>query len=142
MMLEQEEKAAEVLAKLVEKVAEKGEAILGALEKIIYLEKSGILDELVSYAELITGLRKLPEEMMEADVQDVLSKNLEIVLSLALSIDDEMIQRVEKIVEAFRQAKDFEPVGFTGAMRAMRDPEVQKALGFLIAFARNLGKNL
>ncbi len=142
MMLDREEKAAEVLAKLVERIAEDGEAILGAMEKLIYLEKSGILDELVSYAEILAGLRKLPEEMVEADVQDVLSKNLELILSLALSIDEEMIYRVERIVEAFKQARDFEPVGFTGAMKAMRDPEVQKALGFLLAFFKNLGRNL
>ncbi len=142
MMLDREEKAAEVLAKLVERIAEDGEAILGAMEKLIYLEKSGILDELISYAEILAGLRKLPEEMVEADVQDVLSKNLELILSLALSIDEEMIYRVERIVEAFKQARDFEPVGFTGAMKAMRDPEVQKALGFLLAFFKNLGRNL
>ena len=34
------------------------------------------------------------------------------------------------------------PVGLFGAMRAMRDPEVQRALGFLIGFAREFGKNL
>jgi uncharacterized protein YjgD (DUF1641 family) len=34
------------------------------------------------------------------------------------------------------------PVGLIGAMRALRDPDVQRALGFLLAFAKQFGHSL
>lgn len=141
-MADYESEAAEVLTKLMERLAQNGDAILNALDKLVYLENSGVLDELVELSGIVLGLRKLPEEFLDKDVQDVLTKNLELILSLALSVDDEVISQLEKVVEAFKKTKEFEPAGITGALKASRDQDVQKALGFLLAFAKNLGRSL
>lgn len=142
MMADYESRAAEVLTKLMERLAQNGDAILDALDKLVYLENSGVLDELVELSGIILGLKRLPEEFLDKDVQDVLTKNLELILSLALSVDDEVISQVEKIIEAFKKTKEFEPVGITGALKASRDRDVQKALGFLLAFAKNVGRSI
>lgn len=142
MIADYESKAADVLTKMMEKLAENGDALLSALDKLIYLEKSGILNELVAMSEMILGIKKIPEEFLDEDVQEMASKNMELLLSLALSVDDDMIRYVEKMIDAFKKTKDSEPVGITGVLKAMRDPDVQKALGFMIAFAKNLGKNI
>ena len=142
MMADYETKAADVLMRLMEKLAENGDAIISAVDKLIYLENSGVLDELVEMSGAVLALKKLPEEFLDDDVQEVATKNLEILLTLALSVDDEMIKMVEKLVEAFKKTKEFEPVGITGVLRSVRDPDVQNALGFLLAFAKNLGRSI
>ncbi|WP_202318491.1 DUF1641 domain-containing protein [Archaeoglobus neptunius] len=142
MIADFETKAADVLTRMMEKLAENGDAILAAMDKLIYLERNGILDELVNFSEMVPGIRKLPEEFLDEDVQDVATKNLELILSLALSVDDEMIQQVEKLIDAFKKTREFEPAGLTGALKALRDPDVQRALGFMLAFAKNLGKSI
>ncbi|MEM2070800.1 MAG: DUF1641 domain-containing protein, partial [Archaeoglobaceae archaeon] len=85
---------------------------------------------------------KLPEEFLDKDTQEIAVKNIELLLSLAVSVDDETIKFVEKLVDAFKKSKDFKPTGITGALKALRDPDVQKALGFLLEFAKNLGNKL
>ena len=135
-------KAADVLMRLMEKLAENGDAIISAMDKLIYLENSGVLDELVEMSGAVLAIRKLPEEFLDEDVREVVTKNLEMLLTVALSVDEGMIKRVEKLVEAFKKAKDFEPVGVTGALKSLRDPDVQNALGFLLAFAKNLGQSI
>lgn len=142
MIADYENKAADVLMRLMEKLAENGDAIISAMDKLIYLENSGVLDELVEMSGMVAGIKLLPEEFLDKDVQDLMSKNLELILTLATAVDDEMIVNLEKMIEAFKKAKEFEPAGLTGALKAMRDPEVQKALGFMLAFAKNLGRTL
>ncbi|MEM2023071.1 MAG: DUF1641 domain-containing protein [Archaeoglobaceae archaeon] len=142
MIANYEAKAADVLAKMMEKLAEDGDAILKAMDKLVYLEKSGVLDELLEASNLLLAIKKLPEEFLDKDTQEIAVKNIELLLSLAVSVDDETIKFVEKLVDAFKKSKDFKPTGITGALKALRDPDVQKALGFLLEFAKNLGNKL
>jgi uncharacterized protein YjgD (DUF1641 family) len=52
----------------------------------------------------------------------------------------EVIARVGRaVVVAVREVK---PVGMMGLWRALRDPEIQRAAGFLIAMARRFGQEL
>lgn len=142
MIADYETKAAEILSKLMEKLAESGDAILRAFDRLIYLENSGILSELVDISGALLAMKKMPEEFIDDEMEKIATKNLEILLTLVLSVDDEMIERVEKIVEAFKNTREFEPVGIAGALKHLRDPDVQHALGFLLAFAKNLGRRI
>ncbi len=142
MIANYETKAADVLAKMMEKLAEDGDAILKAMDKLVYLEKSGVLDELLEASNLLLAIKKLPEEFLDENTQEIAVKNIELLLSLAVSVDDETIKFVEKLVDAFKKSKDFKPAGVTGALKALRDPDTQKALGFLLEFAKNLGSKL
>lgn len=49
---------------------------------------------------------------------------------------------VSQLAAALAEPGDSKPVGMWGAMKALRDPDVQRALGFLLAIARQFGKNL
>lgn len=49
---------------------------------------------------------------------------------------------VSQLASALAAPGETTPVGVWGAMRALRDPAVQRALGFLLAVARQFGKNL
>ncbi len=142
MSADYETKAAEVLTKLMGKLAENGDAILRAVDKLVYLENSGVLDELVDISGAVLAMKKLPEEFIDEDVQEVATKNLEILLTLALSVDNEMMATVENVLEAFKKTKEFEPAGIVGALKYLRDSDVQYALGFLLAFAKNLGQRI
>jgi uncharacterized protein YjgD (DUF1641 family) len=143
MMVEQtEDKAAEILYIMMEKLAEDGEYILSAMDKLVYLEKSGILDEVLKLSEIALAMSKMPEEMLDKDVQEVATKNLELLLTLALSVDDSMIKRLNSFIEAFKETEEFDSVGIKGMLMSMRDPDVQKALGYLLTLAKNLGKKL
>jgi len=142
MVSDYETKAAETLAKLMEKLAENGDAVIRAVDKLIYLENSGTLDELLNLAEIAVGFKKLPEEFLDKELREVVSKNIELLLSLALSVDDETIKMVEKLLEALKKAKDFSPAGLTGMLKAMRDPDVQRAFGFFLTFAKSFGSKI
>jgi len=142
MSADYETKAAEVLTKLMGKLAENGDAILRAVDKLVYLENSGVLDELVDISGAVLAMKRLPEEFIDEDVQEVATKNLEILLTLALSVDNEMMATVENVLEAFKKTKEFEPAGIVGALKYLRDSDVQYALGFLLAFAKNLGQRI
>lgn len=142
MIADYEAKAAEVLTKLMEKLAENGDAILKAVDKLIYLENSGVLDELVDMSGAILAMKRLPEEFIEEDVQEVAARNLEFLLTLALSVDEEVIAIAENVLEAFKKTKKFKPAGIVRALKYLRDPDVQYVLGFLLAFAKNLGQRI
>lgn len=49
---------------------------------------------------------------------------------------------VSQLASALADPGAAQPVGMWGAMKALRDPDVQRALGFLLAIARQFGKNL
>lgn len=126
----------------MEKLAENGDAILKAVDKLIYLENSGVVDKLVDMSGAVHAKKRLPEEFIDKDVQEVATRNLEFLLTLALSVDDEIVATVENVLEAFKKTKEFEPAGIVGALKYLRDADVQYALGFLLAFAKNLGQKI
>ncbi len=141
-MSELDSAAADVLYKLTTKLAEDGDAILRAIDKLVWLEKSGVLDELIKLAERSLGLLNLQDELLDEESVEVAMKNIELLLTVALATDERTIKVVEKLVEAFKETEDFQPVGMVAALKALRDPDVQKALGFLLTFAKNFGKKL
>ncbi len=49
---------------------------------------------------------------------------------------------VSQLASALAQPGAAPPVGMWGALRALRDDDVQRALGFILAVARAFGKNL
>jgi hypothetical protein len=49
---------------------------------------------------------------------------------------------VSQLAAALADPGPARPVGMWGALKALRDPDVQRALGFLLAVARQFGKNL
>ncbi len=141
-MTKQDEKVADTLYEIMGKLAESGDAVINAFDKLVYLEKSGVLDQLVRLSELMLSFSKLPDELLDSETVEVAMKNIELLLTLALSVDERTIKTVENLIKAFKETEEFEAVGIAGSLKALRDEDVQKALGFLIAFAKNFGRKL
>lgn len=49
---------------------------------------------------------------------------------------------VSQLAEALASSGDAQPVGTWGLLKALRDPDVQRALGFGLAIARSFGRQL
>jgi len=49
---------------------------------------------------------------------------------------------VSRLAAALAEPGDAKPVGTWGLLRALRDPDVQRAVGFLLAVAREFGRHL
>ncbi|MEM3762778.1 MAG: DUF1641 domain-containing protein, partial [Archaeoglobaceae archaeon] len=81
-------------------------------------EKSGNLDAIIGFASLI----KI--------VQD--------------SISDTVVDRTSEILSNLGLLCEREPqlVGLIGLIRALRDPDVKKAIGILLNIAKELGKQI
>lgn len=69
------------------------------------------------------------------------------VAGLASLIESKMLEPtalavISQLAAALAHPGEAPPAGLWSAMRALREPEVQRALGFLLAVARQFGKNL
>jgi uncharacterized protein YjgD (DUF1641 family) len=87
-------------------------------------------------------------EFMQAALTDEMVRSLagrvETLASVAL--DSETIVAAEILGQSFRETRS-DPaaagsVGLFGAARKARDPDIERALGFLLVLARHLGKNM
>lgn len=69
------------------------------------------------------------------------------VNGLAALVESKMLEPstlavISRLAAALADTGDVKPVGMWGMMRALRDPDVQRAVGFLLAIARELGRHL
>ncbi len=130
----------EEIEPIIKKLAENRSEIIEAIDKLVWLEKSGNLDALLGFSALI----KIVQDMISDSVVD---KNAEMISNLGLLsakfTNDRVLMLLNAIGDAIcRCEKEPEPIGLMGLMKALREPEVQKALGMLINIARELGKSL
>ncbi|WP_202318412.1 DUF1641 domain-containing protein [Archaeoglobus neptunius] len=128
------------LEPLIRKIAENIEHISEAIDKLVWLEKSGNLDALLGFSALI----KLVQDSISDAVVD---RNMEMLTNIGLLSTKFTSDRALMLLNALGDAicrceREPEPVGVVGLMKALREPEVQKALGMLLNIARELGKNV
>jgi uncharacterized protein YjgD (DUF1641 family) len=59
-------------------------------------------------------------------------------------LDPEAVGVVSSAANALVESRNqtIEPVGLIGMMKALRDPDLQNAIGFLMSFGKQFGKNL
>lgn len=57
-------------------------------------------------------------------------------------LDAKALAVISRLADALAESGDAQPIGTWGLLRSMRDPDVQRALGFLVAIARDLGRHL
>jgi len=57
-------------------------------------------------------------------------------------LDPSALAVVSQLAAALAEPTTVRPVGAWGALKALRDPDVQRALGFLLGVARQFGQNL
>jgi uncharacterized protein YjgD (DUF1641 family) len=135
-----EEETVKQLEPLLKKIAENQEQLIEAIDKLVWLEKSGNLDALLGFSALI--------KIVQDSISDaVVERNMEMVSNIGLISTKFTSDRALVLLNALGDAicrceKEPEPVGMVGLMKALREPEVQKALGMLLNIARELGKNI
>ncbi len=125
---------------VAKKIEENKEAILNAIEKLVWLEKSGNLDAIIGFASLI--------KIFQDSISDtVVDKTSEIASNLGLLsakfTNDRTLALLNAIGDAIcRCEKEPQPIGLLGLIKALRDPEVKKTIGMLVNIAKELGKQI
>jgi len=121
---------------------ERAAALEKALDLVVKLDEMGVLEVVdeVLQPEVIGYLMKYimhPGLLKAAD-------RLDLVLDALGRVDIEaatkQVELLNKAVKAVPEKA--EPVGIGGLLGALRDPDVQRGLGFLVEFLRNLGRAL
>ncbi len=125
---------------LQKKIDENEEVLARAIDKLVWLEKSGSLDALIGFSALIKVLQ-------DSISDEVVLKNAELINNLGLISAKFTNERALMLLNAIGDAicrceKEPEPVGLTGLLAALRDPDVKIALGMLVNILKELGKNL
>jgi len=127
-------KVVEAVYEIIEKVVENHEEILDAIDKLLLLERRGVIDEIVKISELRPQLD--PEEIPK------IAERFDLLLKILMSVDERVLKVLKKFLEAFEESMIYEQMGIMDAMRAIRDPDVQKAIGFALTLAKNFGKRI
>ena len=130
----------EELEPIVKKISDNKEELIRAIDKLVWLEKSGNLDALLGFSALI--------KIVQDSISDaVVDRNVEVLANLGLISTKFTSDRALMLFNALGDAicrceKEPEPIGLLGLLKALREPEVKKALGMLVNIARELGKNI
>jgi uncharacterized protein YjgD (DUF1641 family) len=127
----QEEKTVEALSAIVEHI----DVIKELVNTLFEFKRSGVLDDLLNIA---ASLRFLTEGLLTRDFMEKVGKLQEVALIAGTNLAMDS-SKVDCLTYALAAAEDVKPVGLFGLLSALRDPEVQKGLGFLIAVLKKLG---
>ncbi|MFB6185011.1 MAG: DUF1641 domain-containing protein [Haloarculaceae archaeon] len=133
--------ATDDLAKLGESTGENAADLADAIEGMARLQRSGTLDDLLALADAVAlGSAALDDEM----VTQLAATGSRLGELADVAADDDVADTLETLLEALGEAGDEEPttVGALGLLGALRDPEVKRGMGFLVAVARALGRDV
>lgn len=121
---------------------ERAEALEKTLDLLVRAKDMGLLDAAndVLEPEVLGGLAKV---ILSPGLLSLLDRLDEITEILARIDYDSLKENLELVNTALASVpKEAKPVGLGGLLGALRDPDVQKGLGFMIEFLRALGKKL
>lgn len=133
----------EVLA-LAEQVRTSAPALTRLLRRLEELDRTGALDLLLDLAGALGALSHSLSDAMVQRAADTLRSVAEVG---DLAVSSGLADRAPALAAALRQAgaeaaADPGRLGLFGLIRALRDPEVQRSLKFLLAVARHVPKAL
>jgi len=131
--------ATEETARLGESVGENGDDLAAALETVVELQRSGALDELATLADVVPLLSGAMDDEMVTNLARSGTALGEVADTAA---EPETAEGLQDVLSAVGEASEepSEQVGLVGLVKALRDPEVQQGLGFVLALARALGR--
>jgi uncharacterized protein YjgD (DUF1641 family) len=128
-------------ASLAESVGANAGELESALDTLLRLERTGTLDDLGELADAASlATSALDDEM----VATLARKGGSLGEAVDAAADPDTVQGVEAMLDGIGEASAEEPerVGAIGLLRALRDPDVQRGVGFLVAVARATGEGL
>ncbi|MEA1932658.1 MAG: DUF1641 domain-containing protein [Euryarchaeota archaeon] len=124
---------------LAESVGENGEELQEALDTLVEFQRSGTLDELAELGDVVSlGTAAMTDEMVRSLAATGSSLG-EVAETAAQDETRDGLTAMLNSVSAAEQAETA-PVGMVGLMKAIRDPEIQHGLGYLLAIAKALGQ--
>jgi uncharacterized protein YjgD (DUF1641 family) len=130
----------DVLVELLAQVRESAPSISHVIRRVDELTKSGALDSVLDLAQVL--------QAAEASVGDAMVHRLGEMVRVLGEMGDLLItsglpQRLPALMEAASAARaeaeaDPSTIGLLGLMKALKQPEVQFALKFMLALARRM----
>ena len=128
-------------AQLGEAAGENAGDLAQAIETLARLQRSGTLDDVLALADTLSLLTAAMDDEMVQNLTATGSRLGELADTAA---DEDVAGSLESVLEAVGEAGDqpAEPPGVVGMVKAMRDPDVQSGMGFMLAVARALGQDL
>jgi len=125
-------------ARLAASVGENADDLEHALETLLRLERAGTLAELAELADAVTLLTAALDDEMVVRLARTGCSLGEMADTAA---EPETARGIQRLLAAVGEAGGEPPeeVGAVGLVRALRDPEVRRGMGFLLALARGLG---
>jgi uncharacterized protein YjgD (DUF1641 family) len=127
----QQDKVQDALISIMQNI----EVIKELVNTLYDFKRSGVLDDLLNAA---ASLRFFTEGILTREFMERVAKLQEVALITVsnLAMDS---SKIDCLTYALAAADDAKPVGLFGLLNALRDPEVQRGLGFLIAVLKKLG---
>jgi len=96
----------------------------------------------VGLEERLQAVLQISEKLTEPAMMKKLETTLDSV-SDSPALDASTMELINKITTSFGEVKSIEkPGGIFGLMRALKDPDRQNALGFLLEFAKRFGQKM
>jgi uncharacterized protein YjgD (DUF1641 family) len=134
--------ATQETVKLAEAVGQNGGDLADALQTLVDLQRTGTLDDLVEAAHAISLLSEALDDEMVVQLARTGSRLGEVADTAA---EPETVRGIQTLLHAMGDAGD--PAnrprpGVLNLAKSVRDPEVQKGLGYLLALAGGIGSNL
>ncbi|MFD1642143.1 DUF1641 domain-containing protein [Halohasta litorea] len=124
---------------LAESVGENGGELQEALDTLVELQRSGTLDELAELGDVVSlGTAAMTDDMVRS-LAATSSSLGEVADTAAQDETRDGLTAMLNSVSAAEQAETV-AVGPVGLMKAIRDPEIQHGLGYLLAIAKALGQ--
>jgi uncharacterized protein YjgD (DUF1641 family) len=123
---------------LASTVGDNGDELRDALETVLDLQRSGTLDELAELGQVASlGSAALDDEM----VTSLAGTGAALGEVAQTAADDDARDGLQTVLSSLGAAEEADPerVGALGLLRATRDPDVQRGLGYLLATARAIG---
>ncbi len=117
-------------------------ALERTLDLLVKLDEMGVLETVGDVLEPDT-LKYLFKYLMHPGLLKVADR-LDVILDALGRVDYEAVNKnIDLVNKALKSIPgEAEPVGLGGLLGALRDPDVQRGLGFLVAFLKALGKSL
>ncbi|MFB6165250.1 MAG: DUF1641 domain-containing protein [Haloarculaceae archaeon] len=127
------------LAQLGEAAGENAADLADAIEGLARLQRSGTLDDLLALADVAALATAAFDDTM---VESLTATGTRLGELADVAADDDVADGLESVLRAVGEAEGqpAEAPGLLGLARSMRDPEVQRGMGFVLAIARALGR--
>jgi uncharacterized protein YjgD (DUF1641 family) len=125
---------------LADSVGENGESLSEAVDTIVELQESGTLDDLAGAAQIVSlAGGAMDDEMVTtlAQAGNNLGEVADAAADPAAARGIEML--LQSISESCVHEEPPERMGVIGLTKAIRDPDVQRGLGFWMSVAKNAG---